>query len=131
MTPDPVIVPAETPLAEAARLMRDRDIGDVLVSRDGALLGIVTDRDIVVRAVADGLDPQVTVVERCCTSDVLVVEADDPVIDVVALIRERAVRRVPVTDDGRLVGIISLGDLAKQRDPDSPLADISAAPANS
>jgi CBS domain-containing protein len=130
MTPDPVTVPAEATLVEAARLMRDGDIGDVLVSRDGALLGIVTDRDIVVRGVADGLDPRSTPVEHCCSSDLLVVEADDLVSDVVALVRDRAIRRVPVTDGGRLVGIISLGDLAREHDPDSALAEISAAPAN-
>jgi CBS domain-containing protein len=111
--------------------MRDREIGDVLVTRDDILLGIVTDRDIVVRGLADGLDPRVTPVEHCCSDDLVLVEADDRVSDVVALVRDRAIRRVPVTDGGRLVGIISLGDLARQRDPDSALAEISAAPANS
>lgn len=131
MTPDPVSVPAETTLVDVARVMRDREIGDVLVTLDDVLLGIVTDRDIVVRGLADGLDPQVTPVEHCCSDDLVLAHADDRVSDVVALVRDRAIRRVPVTDGGRLVGIISLGDLARQRDPDSALAEISAAPANS
>lgn len=131
MTPDPVNVPAGATLTEAARLMRDEAIGDVLVTRDGELLGIVTDRDMVVRAIADGLDPQSTPVEHCLSSDLVVVDAADEVGDVISVVRDRAIRRVPVTEDGRLVGIISLGDLARQRDPESALADISAAPANS
>jgi signal-transduction protein with cAMP-binding, CBS, and nucleotidyltransferase domain len=131
MTPNPVNVPAEATLTEAARLMRDEDIGDVLVTRDGVLLGIVTDRDMVVRAIADGMDPHTTPIEHCSSSDLMVVDADDQVSDVIAVVRDRAIRRLPVTEDGRLVGIISLGDLARHRDPESALADISAAPANS
>jgi CBS domain-containing protein len=131
MTPNPVSVPAEATLTEAARLMRDEDIGDVLVTQDGQLRGIITDRDIVVRAIADGIDPYTSVVEDCCSSELLVVDADDQLGDVVAVVRDRAIRRLPVTEDGRLVGIISLGDLARHKDPASALADVSAAPANS
>jgi CBS domain-containing protein len=131
MTPDPVSVPAEATLIEAARRMRDDDIGDVLVTRDDELLGIITDRDIVVRAIADGTDPQTTPVEQYCSTDVVVADAGDQLGDVVAMFRDRAIRRIPVTEGGRLVGIISLGDLARHKDPGSALADISAAPANS
>lgn len=131
MTWEPVSVPAEATLTEAARLMRDEDIGDVLVTREGELLGIITDRDIVVRAIADGVDPHAAPVEQCCSTDLVVVDADDQLGDVVAVVRDRAIRRIPVTEDGRLVGIISLGDLARHKDPESALADISAAPANS
>lgn len=131
MTPNPVSVPAEATLTEAARLMRDEDIGDVLVTHDGQLRGIITDRDIVVRAIADGIDPATSAVEECYSSELLVVEADDQLGDVVAVVRDRAIRRLPVTEDGRLVGVISLGDLARHKDPESALADISAAPANS
>jgi CBS domain-containing protein len=131
MTPNPVSIPAEATLTEAARLMRDEDIGDVLVTHDGQLRGIITDRDIVVRAIADGIDPPTSAVEDCCSSELLVVDADDQLGDVVAIVRDRAIRRLPVTEDGRLVGIISLGDLARHKDPESALADISAAPANS
>ena len=130
MTPDPVSLSAQTSLSDAARLMRDRDIGDVLMVRDDLLLGIVTDRDIVVRGLAANLDPETTPIERCCSGNLVVVRADDRIGDVVRLIRDMAIRRVPVTDDGHLVGIVSLGDLARQRDPDSALAAISAAPAN-
>lgn len=130
MTPAPLSVTAETSVREAAELMRDRDIGDVLVTRDDALLGIVTDRDIVVRVLAAGLDPAETSIGTACSGDLVVVRADDSVADVIRLLRDRAIRRVPVMDDGRAVGIISLGDLARQLDPQSVLAAISAAPAN-
>lgn len=130
MTTTPVGVSAEMSLADTARVMRDRGIGDVLVARDGSLLGIVTDRDIVVRALAEGRDPMTTPIETCCSQELVVVDASDKVSDVIQLIREKAIRRVPVTDDGRVVGIVSLGDLARSRDPDSALADVSAAPAN-
>lgn len=130
MTPEPVAVTADTTLAAAAQVMRDAAIGDVLVTRDDLLVGIVTDRDVVVRAVAEGLDPTQTSIERCVSSDLLVVEASDKIGDVVRLFRERAIRRAPVVDDGAIVGIVSLGDLARERDPESVLAEISKAPAN-
>lgn len=130
MTAHPVTLDAEASLVDAARAMRDADIGDVLVTRGGAALGIVTDRDLVVRGLAAGVDPVSTRLGDCCSSDLLVVDANDAVDDVVALMREKAIRRVPVTAAGRVVGIISLGDLARAHDPSSPLAEISAAPAN-
>jgi CBS domain-containing protein len=130
MTPDPVSVSADASVSEAARLMRDCVIGDVLVARDGILLGIVTDRDIVVRVLAEGLDPESTPVAQAFSGQLVVVRADDTVSSVVRLLRDRAIRRVPVMEDGHAVGIISLGDLARELDPESALAEISAAPAN-
>jgi CBS domain-containing protein len=128
MTPTPLSVSGETNVREAAELMRDRAIGDLLVTRDDDLLGIVTDRDIVVRVLAAGLDPRETPIETACSRDLFVVRADDGIEDVIRLLRDRAIRRVPVMEDGRAVGIISLGDLARQLDPQSVLAAISAAP---
>lgn len=130
MTPQPAAVTADTTLTDTARLMRDKDIGDVLVTNGDRLAGIVTDRDVVVRAVADGLDPNLTPVESCVSSDLVVVEASDRVTDVVSTLRDRAIRRVPVIEGDVVVGIVSLGDLARERDPNSALAAISTAPAN-
>lgn len=129
MTPNPIAVPADTSVADTARVMRDQAIGDVLVTRDDVLLGIVTDRDLVVRALAEGIDPQTTV-ERFCSDKLHVVKADDKVGETVQLLRDKAIRRVPVVDDGQVVGIVSIGDLARERDPSSALADISSAPPN-
>jgi CBS domain-containing protein len=130
MTPAPLSVRAETSVRDAAQLMRDREIGDVLVTRDDVLLGIVTDRDIVVRVLAAGLDPDETRIDTACSGDLVVVRAEDSISDVIRLLRDRAIRRVPVMDEGHAVGIISLGDLARQLDPQSVLAAISAAPAS-
>jgi CBS domain-containing protein len=130
MTYDPVTVDHETSLAEAARLMRDRDIGDVVVTSNGAIVGIVTDRDIVVRAIAAEVDAVTTTVASVCNPEVHTLQAEDSVARAVELMREHGVRRIPIVDGGELVGIVALGDLAEERDPDSVLGDISEAPPN-
>jgi len=130
MTSDPKCVEADAPIVEAARVMHKNDVGDVLVTEDGKLAGLVTDRDIVVRAVAEGRDPESTAVSEVCTSDVHTLSPDDSVEDAVALIREHDVRRVPVVEDGKPVGIITMGDLARDLDPKSALADVSSAEPN-
>jgi CBS domain-containing protein len=128
MTPDPIVCPSSATVSEAARLMRERDIGDVLVERDGAVCGVLTDRDIAVRAVADGRDPDKTYIGDISSPDVISLPSDARVEDAIKLMRDRAVRRLPVIDAGQAVGIVSLGDLAIERDSGSALADISAAP---
>jgi CBS domain-containing protein len=120
-----------TPLRDVARLMRDQQIGDVLVTQsDGKLCGIVTDRDIVIRAIADGMDLEKTSAGDICSEQVVTLEPDADIDEAVRLMRERAIRRIPVVRDEVPVGIVSIGDLAVDRDPDSALADISAAPPN-
>lgn len=130
MTPNPQTVSVETTVAEAAKCMRDDGIGDVIVTDGDTLCGIVTDRDIVVRAVADGLDATTTTVGDICTTDLATLSPDTSVEDAVTLMRERAVRRLPIVENGKPVGIVSIGDLAIERDGQSALADISAAPPN-
>jgi CBS domain-containing protein len=109
--------------------MRDANIGDVLVTEAGQVRGVLTDRDIVVRAVAHERPAHTPVVEICSPSTVTCAPSDD--IDrAVALMREHGVRRLPVVDADQLVGVLSLGDLAIERDQRSALADISAAQPN-
>ena len=127
MTRNPRTVDAPDTIADAARVMRDSDIGDVVVMEDGQVSGIVTDRDIVVRAVSEGRDPDSTPVRDVCTTGVETIEPEASVDDALSLMREKDIRRLPVAKNGRPVGIISLGDLAVEREPDSTLADISAA----
>jgi CBS domain-containing protein len=127
MTRDPQSVNADDPIVDAARIMRDRDIGDVIVLQDGQVAGIVTDRDIVVRGVAEGRDAESTSVSEVGTAGVETIEPDMSVDDALRMMREHDIRRLPVVQDGRPVGIISIGDLAVEREPDSTLADISAA----
>jgi CBS domain-containing protein len=130
MTATPLVVDAGAPLQDAARHMRDHAVGDVLVTDGERLCGIVTDRDLVVRALADGYDPKATTVGQVCSRDLVAVEADDDVQHAVDTMRGRAIRRVPVIDQGRLAGVVSLGDLARHNDEESVLAAISEAPPN-
>jgi CBS domain-containing protein len=131
MTPRVVTLPSETTLAEAARTMREQDIGDIVVSDNGGIAGLVTDRDIVVRAVAERCDPASTTIGEIVTRDLVTVRPDDTVQSAALLMRDHAVRRVVVTDnDQALVGIVSIGDLAEQIDPESVLGGISKAEPN-
>jgi CBS domain-containing protein len=131
MSTNPVSVESTDNLATAAKAMRDNDIGDVMVTKpDGSLCGIVTDRDIVVRGIAEGLDPTSTTLDDVCHHQLVMVGPDDPVAAAVKAMEENAIRRLPVVDNGSLVGMVSIGDLAVERDPDSALAEISAAPPN-
>lgn len=128
MTPSPIALDAGATVAEAAQAMAADGIGDVLVIDGDDLCGIVTDRDLVVRAVAQGKDPAKTTLGEIATADLVAVAATDSADTAVKLMRERAVRRLPVMEDGNVVGMVSLGDLAVELDDRSALADISAAP---
>lgn len=130
MTPDPLVLQKDASVAEAAKSMKQRDIGDVLVMDGDRLCGIVTDRDIVIRTLAEGKDPKGTPLGEMCSQDLVTVPSDASVEDAVEAVRDRAIRRLPVVDNGRPVGIVSLGDLAMDRDPQSALAQVSAAPPN-
>jgi CBS domain-containing protein len=127
MTINPRTVNVDDTVLEAAQVMRDSDIGDVVVVEGGQVAGIVTDRDIVVRAVAEGRDAESTTVGDIATTGTRAIEPEASVDDALRTMREHDIRRLPVVKNGRPVGIISLGDLAVEREPDSTLADISAA----
>ena len=131
MTRQVIYLPAETPLDEAARVMKESDIGDVVVTDGATLAGMLTDRDIVVRAVAERADPGTTTIGSIITREVVMIEQHCTANEAAALMRERNIRRVLVCDsDRKLVGIVSLGDLAMQLDPQSALSDISEAAPN-
>ena len=130
MTSAPVIVEPQTSVTAVARIMRDQDLGAVLVTDGDELRGLVTDRDLVVRALAEGGDPEQTTVAGACSDDLVTVRPDDELDRAIRLMREHAVRRVPVVDEGHPVGIVALGDLAMERDPGSALGDISVARPN-
>lgn len=128
MTTGPITLDKDASLAEAARVMRDRGIGDVIVVEGDDAEGIVTDRDIVIRGVAEGADPNSTRLGQVVSGDLTSVAPDDPVERALELMSEKAVRRLPVLEGGKPVGVVSLGDLAIQRDAGSVLADISDQP---
>ncbi|HUP76046.1 MAG TPA: CBS domain-containing protein [Acidimicrobiales bacterium] len=130
MTTNPIVYPASATIAEAAQGMREFDIGDVLVEVDGTVRGIVTDRDIVIRAVADSCAPDAVTVGEICSEVVVTLAPSDSVDRATQLMRDHALRRVPVIEDGTAIGIVTLGDLAIVRDGRSALAAISASPPN-
>jgi CBS domain-containing protein len=130
MTKNPRTLEAGDAIVDAGRVMRDEDIGAVIVTEGNGLLGVVTDRDIVVRAIADGRDPSTTKLRDVCSADVETVTPDTSIEDAIEIMRMRAIRRIPVVEGAKPVGIVSIGDLAMERDGDSALADISAAKPN-
>jgi CBS domain-containing protein len=120
MTASVVTVSRDTPLADAARLMRDSDVGPLPVADEGRLVGVLTDRDITIRAVADGRDPFSTRVDEVMTPKVVCCLDTDDVEHAAEMMQSAQLRRLlVVSEDGRLAGIVSLGDLAVRNGNDS------------
>ena len=130
MTRDPRTTDIGDSLVDAAREMRDGDIGNVIVTDGRRVAGILTDRDIVVRAIAEGRDLQSTTVGDVCSAGPRTLEPGDSVEAAAQEMDGNSIRRLPVVRDGELVGVLSLGDLAEDRDAGPTLADISAASPN-
>ncbi|SCG65059.1 CBS domain-containing protein [Micromonospora halophytica] len=126
MTTRLVTMDGNDTLTAAAQEMRDSAIGDVVVTAGDDVIGIVTDRDITVRGVAESMNPDTTRLNQITSRDLVTVSQYDDAVAAADLMRTYAVRRLPVIDDGKLVGLISMGDLAVEREPQSVLADISA-----
>jgi len=120
MTPGPIGVDYDQSIADAARTMRDWGVGAVLVVRGGSLYGLVTGRDLVVRALAEAKGPDEPV-GPLSSSDLIGVDAGADVAVAAQLMRDHAVRRLPVLEDGQVTGIVSQGDLAI---PDLPAAGL-------
>ena len=131
MTKQVVVMPAETTVNEAAKAMRAGNIGDVVVTDGPTLAGVVTDRDIVIRGIANDRDPASTRLGEITSRHLVIIPDTAPIDEAATMMREHAVRRLLVCDiDRQLVGVISLGDVAREREPDSPLGGISKAPPN-
>lgn len=99
-------------LADAAQMMKEEDVGSLPVVDDGRLIGIVTDRDIVVRAVAERRDPQSVTVGDVASRELVTVEPEQDLDEALRLMAGRRVRRLPVVEDGRLVGMLAQADVA-------------------
>ena len=125
MTPGPIGVDYHQSVGEAAQTMRDWGVGAILVVSNGSLYGLVTDRDLVVRAVAEerGADEPVGPLS---SANLIGVDADADVHEAMRLMRQHGVRRLPIIEDGQVAGIVSLGDLAMQDEPDLAFAQLSA-----
>lgn len=119
MTRDVQLVPPQTSVVEAARIMRDTDVGALPVGEGRRLTGMVTDRDIVVRAVADGRATADVAIADVLSSEIVSCRATDSVEDAANLMAQHQIRRLPVLgDDQQLVGILALADVARN-DQDS------------
>jgi len=113
MTPNPTTVEPSTPVLEAARVMKQQDVGPVPVTEGERLVGVVTDRDIVLRVVAEGKDPQSTTVGEIASGDLVTIDPQQGLDEALRLMAEHQVRRLPVVEeDGKLVGILAQADIA-------------------
>ena len=123
MTKDVTTATRETSIGDVALLMRDGDMGSVPVVENGRLVGIVTDRDIVVRALADGKGPS-TAVSETMTTEIFSVKPGDFVFEAVRMMGDRQVRRIPVVDaNGNLAGIIAMADVALEMEDQREIAE--------
>ena len=131
MSAPPVCMPPGESVSAAARAMKQHGIGTVLVLTDGRPSGLVTSRDITVRVLAENRDPRTTRIGDICSSELVVLDPDDDLAQAARLVRDRAVRRIPVLRDGIPVGVVSIGDLALEKDATSVLSGVSSGPPNS
>jgi len=130
MSPAAVCMAPGESVSAAARAMKQHDIGTVLVVNDGRLSGLITGRDITVRVLAEKRDPRTTRIGDICSANLAVLSPDDDVDEATRLVRERGVRRIPVLADGTPVGVVSIGDLALEKDATSALSGVCSGPPN-
>ena len=117
MTSNPSTIEPDKPVAEAARIMKQEDAGVVPVTENGRLTGMVTDRDIAIRVVAEGRDPQSTPVREVASKDLVTVDPQQDLDEALRLMAQHQVRRLPVVEeDGRLVGVVAQADVARHGD---------------
>ncbi len=124
MTANPTTIEADDAVVRAARMMRDEDVGIAPVVEAGRLVGTVTDRDIAIRVVAEGRDPETTAVREVASTEVVTIDPQQELAEGVRLMAEHQVRRLPVVEeDGRLVGIVAQADVARLGD-DAETGDV-------
>jgi CBS domain-containing protein len=114
MTSNPASIEADSPVVEAARIMKEQDVGIIPVVEGERLVGTVTDRDIAVRVVAAGKDSQAVSVREIASTDLVTVDPQQDLDEALHLMASHKVRRLPVVEDGRLVGIAAQADVARE-----------------
>ena len=116
MTPSPETVEPGQPVAEAAKLMKQADVGMIPVVQEGQLAGTVTDRDIVLRVIAEGKSPASTTVGEIASGEVVTVDPEQELEEALELMSKHQVRRLPVVENGRLIGVLAQADVAREGD---------------
>jgi CBS domain-containing protein len=123
MTPSPSTVHISDPVSQAARLMRDEDVGSIPVIDEGTVAGIITDRDVTVKLIAEGIDPKTATVGEYMSKEVVTGHPDMSLREAADLMGREQIRRLPVLEQNRLVGIVSLGDLALEQHGDDEVEE--------
>ncbi|MFL5971451.1 MAG: CBS domain-containing protein [Gaiellaceae bacterium] len=117
MTDNPCAIDAEKPVAYAAKMMRDEDVGLAPIVQGDRLVGTLTDRDIAIRVVAEGRDPESTTVRDVASTDLVTIDPEQSLDEALRLMAQHQVRRLPVVEeDGRLVGVLAQADVARHGD---------------
>jgi CBS domain-containing protein len=116
MTPSPETVEPGQAVAEAAKLMKQADVGMIPVVQEGQLSGTVTDRDIVLRVIAEGKSPASTTVGEIASGEVVTVDPEQELEEALELMAKHQVRRLPVVENGRLIGVLAQADVAREGD---------------
>jgi len=117
MTSNPCSIEADKPVAYAARMMRDEDVGIAPIVEGDRLVGVLTDRDVAVRVVAEGLDPERVKVSEVASRDVVTLDPQQDLDEALRLLARHQVRRLPVVEeDGRVVGVLAQADVAREGD---------------
>ena len=117
MTDNPCAIDAEKPVAHTAKMMRDETVGLAPIVEGDRLIGTLTDRDIAVRVVAEGRDPEATAVREVASTDLVTIDPEQELDEALRLMAEHQVRRLPVVEeDGRLVGVVAQADIARHGD---------------
>ena len=118
MASNPCAIDAEKSVQYAAQMMRDEDVGFAPIVEEDRIIGTLTDRDIAVKVVAEGRDPQTTTAQDVASKAVITVQPDQDLDDALQLMAQHQVRRLPVVEeDGRLVGIVAQADVAREAKP--------------
>ena len=116
MTQSPTTCEPSTTVVEAAKVMAKEDVGPIPVVEDGRLVGLVTDRDLVIRVIAEGRDPNSTTIGDIATGDLATVSPDQSLDEALRIMAQKQVRRIPVVENDRIVGIVAQADVARAAD---------------
>jgi len=114
MSSNPCAIDADKPVAYAAKMMKQEDVGLAPVVEGDRLVGTLTDRDIVVRVVAEGKDPQTVTVREVASTDLITIDPQQDLDEALRLMASKQVRRLPVVEEGRLVGVLAQADIARE-----------------